>query len=95
MCLLASHYQFFREALFSLEKGGTFVLLSDDRNPTFSFEDPASERGLVPFLLKLIPKQHQRQMGHVSIQSVVKAIESSPRNEWIGRFKIKYGIDII
>jgi len=31
-----SHYQFYREVLFALEKGGTFILLSYDRSPTFS-----------------------------------------------------------
>ncbi len=46
MCLLASHYQFFREILLSLEKGGVFVLLSDERNPVFSAKYPSSNCGL-------------------------------------------------
>jgi POLQ-like helicase len=89
-CILANHYQFFREVLFALEKKGTFVLLSDDRSPTFS----GGGRGLMPFLLSFLPEEYVSQVGQASIQDVVKAIETSGRHDdWVGKFKSKYGID--
>ena len=91
-CVLASHYQFFREVLFALEKGGTFILLSDDRSPTFSCTGPDGERGLMPLLLKFVPEKLRNRIGQVSIQNVIEAIESSLHHGWIGQFKLKYGM---
>lgn len=92
MCILASHYQFFRLVLFALEKGGTFVLLSDERSPTFSCKGLIDERGLMPLLLKYVPKRLRTRVGQMSIQNVVRAIELSGRHEWIAQFKLKYGM---
>ncbi len=92
MCVLASHYQFFREVLFALEKGGTFILLSDNRSPTFYYEGNGEERGLMPFLLEFVPQSLSHRIGQISIQEVVNAIEASPRYEWIEQFKLKYGM---
>jgi hypothetical protein len=90
-CILSNHYQFFRDVLFALEKGGTFVLLSDERSPTFLSKD-GTERGLMPLLLKYVPQQFHSQVGNLSIQDVVHAIELSGRHEWIRHFKLKYGM---
>jgi hypothetical protein len=90
-CILSSHYQFFRDVLFALEKGGTFVLLSDEGSPTFLSKDGAV-RGLIPLLLKYVPRQLHSQVGNLSIQDVVNAIELSGRHEWIKQFKLKYGM---
>lgn len=92
MCVLTSHYQFFREVLFALVKGGTFILLSDDRSPTFACGGPEDERGLMVLLLKFVPKRLRDRIGRISIQDVVKFIESSGRHEWIKKFKLKYGM---
>lgn len=89
-CILVNHYQFFREILFALKKDGIFILLSDDRSPTFS----AGERGLMPLLLKFVPEKYRDRIGRVSIQDVVKAIkEFGNHDDWIGHFKRKYGMD--
>ena len=92
ICVLASHYQFFRLVLFALEKGGTFVLLSDERSPTFSCKGPTSERGLMPLLLQYVPKRLWTRVGQMSIQNVVGAIALSGRHDWIVHFKLKYGM---
>jgi hypothetical protein len=44
-CLLAAHYQFFREALFAIEKRGDLVVLTDHRSSTFYCTGPFGERG--------------------------------------------------
>ncbi len=92
MCLLMNHYQFFREALFALESGGTFVLLSDDRSPTFFCRGPRGDRGLMPLLLGLVPEPLRKHIGHVSIQSAVASIKATGRHAWIADFERKYGL---
>lgn len=91
-CVFSTYYQFFRELLLALECGGVFVLLSDARNPTFDCEVPAGRRGLMPFLISLIPDAHQDKIASVSIQEVMASIEKSNRHEWVGAFKSKYGM---
>ncbi|MBI2859996.1 MAG: hypothetical protein HYX91_00640 [Chloroflexi bacterium] len=89
-CILANYYQFFREVLFAIKKDGAFVLLSDNRSPTFS----GAGRGLMPFLLSFLPEKHKARIGQADIQDVVKAIEESGRHDdWIGKFKLKYGME--
>ncbi len=48
-CLFTAHYQFFREVILTIEKGGTFVLLSDERSPVFKCRSGNQEKGLMPF----------------------------------------------
>jgi POLQ-like helicase len=91
-CILMSYCQFFREVIFALELGGSFVLLSDERSPTFSCDGPQGKRGLMPFLLSLVPQSVLSRVAAVSIQQVVAAIKSSGRHEWITEFEQKYGL---
>jgi hypothetical protein len=91
-CILAIHYQFFREFLFALERGGSFVLLSDDRSPTFFCHGPMGKRGLMPLLLSFVPEPLRDRIGMVSIQQVVAAIKESERHGWIAQFEMKYGM---
>ena len=96
ICPLANYYQFFREIMFSINKGGKFVLLHDDRNPTFIRVSGGGTRigGLWPFLMQFVPEHHRDNTGRITIQQVVRAVESSGRhNDWIDDFKDKYGID--
>jgi POLQ-like helicase len=91
-CVLSSYYQFFREVIFALELSGSFVLLSDERNPTFSCDGPHGRRGLMPFLLSMVPQPLLASVATVSIQQVVAAIKASGRHEWIAEFERKYGL---
>ncbi len=92
ICILASYYQFFREVVFALELGGSFVLLSDERNPTFHCDGPWGQRGLAPFLLSLVPPVLHGRIAAVSIQQVVAAVKASGRHAWIAEFERKYGL---
>ena len=96
ICPLANYYQFFREIVFAINKGGKFVLLHDDRNPTFIrvSDDGTRTGGLWPFLMQFVPEHHQDNIRRITIQQVVRAIESCGRHtDWIDDFKEKYGID--
>jgi hypothetical protein len=92
-CILTAHYQFFREVLFALEYNGQFVLLGDNRNPTFYCDGPQGTRGLFPFLTSLLPTQAQNRVLMISIQEVVQAIKKSGRHGWITDFEKKYGLE--
>lgn len=91
-CILATHYQFFREVLFALELGGAFVLLSDERNPTFACPNSAGKRGLVPLLLSFVPENFHDRVAMVSIQQIVQTIKDSGRHPWIADFESKYAL---
>jgi hypothetical protein len=92
ICILATHYQFFREVAFALKLGGVFVLLSDERSPTFHCDGPQGQRGLMPFLLSLLPSSARDCVASVTIQQVVAAITASGRHEWVSEYERKYGL---
>jgi hypothetical protein len=91
-CALASHYQFFREVGVALENDGVFVLLSDERSPVFWCDGPLGERGLMAYLLTLLPESVRDRIARVSIQQVVSAIKSTGRHPWVAEFERKYGL---
>lgn len=96
-CPFAAHYQFFREVLLALAKGGTFALLSDERSPVFHvrpIEGAAGpERGLVPVLLQLVPEEHRGRVVSVSVQQLVSAVQATGRHDdWLGEYCSKYAM---
>ncbi len=94
ICILSQHYQFFREVLFALAKGGSFVLLHDNRNPTFFRGGGGNAtRGLLPFLTSMVPEAKRDRVKSVTMQQVVQAIKDSARHDdWIVDFEHKYGL---
>ena len=92
-CLFLAHYQFFREVLLTLEKGGTFVLLSDERSPVFHCKSDRVERGIMPFLTEFIRAQYRKYIVSISIQELVGHLRTNERHQdWIGDFEEKYGM---
>ena len=91
-CIMASYYQFFREVLFALESYGVFVLLCDQRSPTFAYQDGDAQRGLMPFLLSVTPEKLHDKIKVVYIKDVVAAICETGRHEWVEEFEMKYGL---
>lgn len=91
-CILANHYQFFREAIFALEHGGVFVLLCDDRSPVFFSDGPQGPRGAMPLLIDLVPEGAQQSITSVTIQELVAEIEESADHKWVEEFVRKYGL---
>jgi hypothetical protein len=91
-CVLADYYQFFRELIFAIENGGAFLLLSDERSPTFHCRGPAGDRGLMPRLLELVPDSLRPRVGSISVQKLIMAIKQTKRHGWITDFEKKYGL---
>lgn len=95
-CVLVNHYQFFREFLFAVEKGGRFVLLCDERNPAFYCKhetNPRRTRGLMEYLQTLIPQHLQSKIAHVTIQQVMSSLRQvGGHDHWMDEFERKYGL---
>jgi len=93
ICPFTNYYQFFREVLYAVVNNGVFILLHDERNPTFFKMRDREERGLWPFLVESIPQSLRPKIGRLTIQSLVQAIEQTKRHRcWIPEFKEKYGM---
>lgn len=92
-CIFATQYQFFREVLFSLEKGGIFILLSDERSPVFHCESNGTKKGLMPFLLTFVPQELKRRIASISVQELIRETKAvKNHNDWVGEFEHKYGL---
>ncbi len=93
ICPLANYYQFFREVIFAVHKGGYFVLLHDERNPSFVAKaEGLPERGTFSFLISLLPEPLKNRVKSITIQEVLKHIKGSPGNKWASEFEAKYGL---
>jgi len=88
ICPLSIYYQFYREVLFTKEKNGEYYLLYDERNPAFVRE---GSRGLFSVLLNNLPDELKNITHKISIQAIIKRLESSEL-PWMNEFKQKYGL---
>jgi len=91
-CVFGMYYQFFRELLMALVKGGTFVLLFDERSPVFYCRVGNVERGVLPFLRRFVPRDHHGRYGFITVKQLVESIKQSNRHSWISEFERKYGL---
>jgi hypothetical protein len=91
-CVLADHYQFFREVCFALAKGGVFVLLMDERNPLFAHRRSDQEPNLMDRLCGMVPANLRERVTKISVQQIVAAIKESPDHRWVAAFEEKYGL---
>ncbi len=94
LCVMASHYQFFREVLFALENDGLFVLLSDERSPVFSVHGPQGERGLALVLREFLPESLRQRVIQLSIQELLRELAAAPLHRWVPEFNEKYGLSL-
>jgi hypothetical protein len=92
ICPLALYYQFFREVVFAIASGGDFVLLFDERNPSFYADGLKGNRGFMPFLLTFVPEQLRRRVHAISIQQVVEAYRINAGFAWLAEFEQKYAL---
>lgn len=79
---------FFREVAFALERGGVFVLLCDERNPTFAQNAADRHRGLFRFLVSSLPGEVRVRVASVTAQEVFAEIVASRRHDdWASRIR--------
>ena len=91
-CVFGMYYQFFRELIMALVKGGSFILLFDERSPVFYCKVSNVERGVLPFLKKFVPNDYHRRYGFITVKQLVQSIKQSGRHSWITEFERKYGL---
>jgi POLQ-like helicase len=92
ICPLALYYQFFRELVFAIESGGDFVLLYDERNPSFYSDGLSGDRGLMPFLTQFVPEGIHSRIHSISIQQVIETFRCQEEFAWLPEFKKKYAL---
>lgn len=92
ICPLALYYQFFRELIFSLELGGDFVLLYDQRNSSFYSDGISDKRGLMPFLLTFVPAKIYGRVHSISMQQIIEVYKRNEDFPWLAEFEKKYGM---
>ena len=93
VCPMTLYYQFFREVLFALHMQGNFVLLHDERNPSFACDGPMGARGAYARLAEQVPVEHQSRVACISIQEIVDSVNRCGRHQdWVDEFRLKYGL---
>jgi POLQ-like helicase len=95
VCPFVANYQFYRELLFALVKGGSFVLLSDARNPVFAgpARSDGTGAGLWHKLIDTVPSKYHDRLAMITVQRLVREIQSTGRHDdWIMDFARKYAM---
>jgi Restriction Endonuclease associating with ARP len=91
-CLFIEFYQAYRLLLFSLEKNGYFLLIHDERNPSFLMEKGGVNRGLFKRFRQLLPKDILKRVYILSIQEIVTYLNDTSDNTWLRNFKERYAL---
>lgn len=89
-CPFSTLYQFYRLILFALEKDGHFLLLYDERNPSFLVERDNIKRGLFNLVYELLPSKIQDRCHAFSAQSVLHILQKYSQLDWTDELKEKY-----
>ncbi len=89
-CPFATLYQLYRLILFALEKKGHFLLLHDERNPSFLVERNNIKRGLSNRVYESLPTNIQNKCHTLSAQSILPILQRYPELDWTNELKEKY-----
>lgn len=89
-CQFTEYYQAYRLLLFALEKNGFFLLIYDERNPAFIYDENGKQRGKFTRFLNLLPDSIKPKVFTLSIQKIVEYLESNNKPSWLDEFKEKY-----
>jgi len=89
-CPLSTLYQLYRLILFALEKAGHFLLIYDERNPSFLAEGRGMKRGVYNRVYESLPKDVQQRCHAVSTQTILRVLDNHPELGWVAEFRDKY-----
>ncbi len=92
-CQFTEYYQAYRLLLFALEKNGVFLLIYDERNPAFIYNENGRQRGKFTRFLNLLPDEIRPKVYALSIQRIVEYLETNIKPTWLDEFKEKYILD--
>lgn len=89
-CPFTEFYQAYRLLLFALESGGRFLLIHDERNPTFLIQYNGIKQGRYKRFKQLLPQGIADKVFVLSIQQIVEHLEKHAKYNWFAQFKKKY-----
>lgn len=89
-CPFSTLYQLYRLILFALEKNGHFLLLYDERNPSFLVERDNIKRGLFNRVYESLPTNIQNKCHTLSVQSILPILQQYLDLDWVNELKKKY-----
>lgn len=89
-CPFTTLYQFYRLILFALEKKGHFLLLYDERNPSFLSERGSVKRGLFNLAYEELPHEAQHICRALSVQTILSVLKKYPELTWTSELGEKY-----
>lgn len=89
-CPLSTLYQIYRLILFSLKKNGYFLLIYDERNPSFLVERDNIKRGLFNRVYDSLPQDTQSKCHAFSVQHILPILQNHPQLDWLDELKAKY-----
>jgi hypothetical protein len=89
-CPFSTLYQLYRLILFALEKNGHFLLIYDERNPSFLLERGNIKRGLFNRVYDSLPADIQSKCHALSVQSILPIFQRHPELDWTTELKQKY-----
>jgi len=89
-CPFSTLYQLYRLILFALEKNGYFLLIYDDRNPSFLVRRGNIKRGLFNLVYESLSNKIQAKCHALSVQSILPILQKHPELDWANELKGKY-----
>jgi len=89
-CPFSTLYQLYRLILFAIEKNGHFLLLYDERNPSFLVERDNIKRGLFNLVYESLPSKIRDKCHALSAQSILPIVQKHPELDWTNELKEKY-----
>ncbi len=90
ICPFVTLYQAYRILIFSLERGGHFLLIHDARNPSFAWSFTSTDRGAFALFSELLPASAQRTCHRITTQEVVEILERVFPFPTLDEVKAKY-----
>lgn len=90
LCPFVTLYQAYRLLIFSLEREGHFLLIHDDRNPSFAWASTSTERGAFGLFYELLPTSAQTRCHRITTQQVVEIFERVFPFSTLDEVKAKY-----
>jgi len=90
ICPFTTLYQAYRILMFALERGGHFLLIHDERNPSFAWTPTSIDRGVFVLFCELLPTSAQRRCHRITTQKVVQILEQTFPFPTLEEVKAKY-----
>lgn len=90
ICPFVTLYQAYRILIFALERGGHFLLIHDERNPSFAWTSTSIGRGAFALFYELLPTSAQARCYRTTTQEVFSILESTFPFPTLEEVKAKY-----